>query len=271
MKRNKKENLLPYLEKQRAEKLAEMGSYLRHLREEQSLSLEEVAAKTKVQARLLNAIEEGNLEPLPEPIYIQGFIKRYADALGLDGAEFASVFPTGQSFQFLKASWRGLPTAPQLKPIHLYLVYILLIIVTGNSLSHLLKNSTMQASNQETEKNEPKKAIAPPPKSDNKPKPDSLALLSSNSSSNIPKSDKPLRVGVTLKEESWIRVVADGKTQFEGTLPSGTQRAWEAKEELIIRAGNAGGVLVTFNEKQAEPLGVSGQPETKRFKAGPQS
>ncbi|MCL1467169.1 helix-turn-helix domain-containing protein [Argonema galeatum] len=267
MKRNKKENLLPYLEKQRAEKLAEMGSYLRHLRQEQSLSLEEVAAKTKVQARLLNAIEEGNLEPLPEPVYIQGFIKRYADTLGLDGGEFASVFPTGQSFQFLKASWRVLPAVPQLKPIHLYLVYIFLIICAVNGLSGLVKNSAMQASNQETEK----KAIAPPPKSDNKPKPDSLALLSSTSSSNIPKSDKPLRVGVTLKEESWIRVVADGKTQFEGTLPSGTQRTWEAKEELIIRAGNAGGVLVTFNEKQAEPLGVSGQAETKRFKAGPQS
>lgn len=266
MKRNKKENLLPYLEKQRAEKLAEMGSYLRHLREEQSLSLEEVAAKTKVQARLLNAIEEGNLDPLPEPIYIQGFIKRYADALGLDGAEFASVFPTGQNFQFLKASWRGLPAVAQLKPIHLYLIYIFLIICAVNGLSQLVKNSAMQASNPETEK----KAIAPPPKPD-KPKPDSLALLSSNSSSNIPKSDKPLRVGVTLKEESWIRVVADGKTQFEGTLPEGTQRTWEAKEELIIRAGNAGGVLVTLNEKQAEPLGVSGQPETKRFKAGPQS
>lgn len=266
MKRNKKENLLPYLEKQRAEKLAEMGSYLRHLREEQSLSLKEVAAKTKVQARLLNAIEEGNLDPLPEPIYIQGFIKRYADALGLDGAEFASVFPIGQNFQFLKASWRGLPAVAQLKPIHLYLIYIFLIICAVNGLSQLVKNSAIQANNPETEK----KAIALPPKPD-KPKPDSLALLSSNSSSNIPKSDKPLRVGVTLKEESWIRVVADGKTQFEGTLPEGTQRTWEAKEELIIRAGNAGGVLVTLNEKQAEPLGVLGQPETKRFKASPQS
>ena len=267
MKRNEKENLLPYLEKQRAEKLAEMGSYLRHLREEQSLSLDEVAAMTKVQARLLNAIEEGNLEPLPEPVYIQGFVKRYADALGLDGAEFASVLPTAQSFQFLKPSWRSLPSVPRLKAIHLYLVYIFLIIGAVNGLSGLVKNSAMQASNQEPEK----KAIASPSKPDNKPKPDSLALLSSNSSSNNPKSDKPLRVGITLKEESWIRVVADGKTRFEGTLPEGTQRTWEAKEELIIRAGNAGGVLVTFNEKQAEPLGVSGKPETKSFKAGPQS
>ena len=138
MKRNKKkENLLPYLETQRAEKLAEMGSYLRHLRQEQSLSLEEVAAKTKVQARLLHAIEEGNLEPLPEPIFIKGFLKRYADTLGLDGEEFASIFPTGQSFQFLRPSWQKLPIA-QLRPIHLYMVYIFLIICAVSGLSNMV-------------------------------------------------------------------------------------------------------------------------------------
>ncbi|MBD2183340.1 helix-turn-helix domain-containing protein [Planktothrix sp. FACHB-1355] len=264
MKRNKKESLLPYLEKQRAEKLAEMGSYLRYLREEQSLSLDEVATKTKVQARLLSAIEEGNLDPLPEPVYIQGFIKRYADAVGLDGAEFASVFPTGGSFQPIGASWQKLPAA-QLKPIHLYLLYIFLVICAVSGLSQIVKNSAIQAS---AEKMDKPTASAPPAKPE-KPKSENLALVSSTSTKNIIRADKPVRVSVTLKEQSWIRVVSDGKKEFEGTLPEGTQRTWVAKQELIIRAGNAGGVLVTFNERQTEPLGSSSTPQTKSFKASP--
>ena len=266
MKRNKKkENLLPYLETQRAEKLAEMGSYLRHLRQEQSLSLEEVAAKTKVQARLLHAIEEGNLEPLPEPIFIKGFLKRYADTLGLDGEEFASIFPTGQSFQFLRPSWQKLPIA-QLRPIHLYMVYIFLIICAVSGLSNMVNKPgpQVEVSNPQTEKSA---VVPPPPPKPQSPKGESLALVSSASAAGINQQGEPVRVNITLKASSWIRVITDGKTAFEGVLSEGEQRTWVAKEELVVRAGNAGGVLIAFNEGEAKQLGDPGSTKTVTFKA----
>jgi hypothetical protein len=68
-----------------------------------------------------------------------------------------------------------------------------------------------------------------------------------------------VQIGVTLKEKSWIRVVADGKVQYEGELPQGSQRTWIAQGELTVKAGNAGGVLVSVNKQQAKQLGEPGK------------
>jgi len=75
------------------EQLRAIGTYLNQVRQEQALSLEEISAKTYIPLRLLKAIETGQEQPLPEPVFVQGFIRRYADLLGLDGMELAQKFP----------------------------------------------------------------------------------------------------------------------------------------------------------------------------------
>jgi cytoskeleton protein RodZ len=75
------------------EQLRAIGTYLSQIRQEQSRSLEDIAAKTYIPLRLLKAIEAGQEKPLPEPVFIQGFIRRYADALGLDGMDLSQKFP----------------------------------------------------------------------------------------------------------------------------------------------------------------------------------
>ncbi|XQQ06201.1 MAG: helix-turn-helix domain-containing protein [Leptolyngbya sp. IPPAS B-1204] len=75
------------------EQLRAIGSYLSQVRQEQERSLEDIAAKTYIPLRLLKAIEAGQDRPLPEPVFIQGFIRRYADALGLDGTDLSQRFP----------------------------------------------------------------------------------------------------------------------------------------------------------------------------------
>jgi cytoskeletal protein RodZ len=265
MKQEQQEHILSYLEQQRADKLAEMGSYLRHLREEQGLTLEEVAAKTKVQPRLLSAIEEGRLELLPEPIYIKGFIQRYADALGLNGAEFASVFPTAVGFQ-KKRSWLTLST-PQLKPVHLYLFYIFLVICAVTGLSRLIDSSPAPVSNVAGGRLSAAKSPAPLSSSKaGKPKAEGVEVASTAATAPVPKPGEPVRVAIEVKEESWLRVKVDGKTEYQGLLKKGEKRTWTAKQELSVRAGNAGGVIVAFNQEEAKPLGDLGQPKTVTFK-----
>ncbi|MGC1392983.1 MAG: helix-turn-helix domain-containing protein, partial [Coleofasciculaceae cyanobacterium] len=132
-----------HFQQEQVEILQELGSRLRQCRNAQDLPIEEVAAKTKIQARLLNAIEEGRLEQLPEPVYIQGFIKQFAEALGMNGAEFSSTFPTGSGLPLLRRhSWNHVPAA-QLRPIHLYGLYVLLVIGAVNGLSFLVRRSAM--------------------------------------------------------------------------------------------------------------------------------
>lgn len=250
-------------EKDLVDKLAEIGSQLRQVREQKLISIEQVAATTLIRPGLLRAIENGKLEHLPEPVYIQGFIRRFGDVLGLDGIELASSFPTKQVTQPTKPNWKQLPTTP-LRPVHLYLLYIVLIVAAVSGLSYFVNRSTNKAGTPSTSV-EP----ATPTKQEVKRQPESPQAKTPQTAPAS--TGKPVRVGVTLKVQSWIQVKADGKTEFEGILPSGTQRSWTADQQLVVRSGNAGGVLASFNDTPAKPLGELGVAETVTFTPQPSS
>ncbi|HEY9649803.1 MAG TPA: helix-turn-helix domain-containing protein, partial [Coleofasciculaceae cyanobacterium] len=194
-------------------KLEEIGARLRQARIEKSIALEDVAAQTRIQARLLNAIEQGRLDQLPEPVYIRGFIKRYAEALGLDGDELAYAFPGGSSLQKIRPSWRHIPVA-HLRPFHLYLFYIVLVIGSVNGLSYLVSRSAQEAMNAAGYQS-PAPQLPQPSNSLQPPSPEKNLGATKASDAKQFSQDGPVQVGVTLKEKSWIRVVADGKTTFE--------------------------------------------------------
>ena len=248
MKQSKNKHIVtPHQE--RAAKLASMGAELRRLRLEQSRSLQEVSAQTMIRSSQLQAIEEGRLEQLPEPVYVRGFLLRFANALGLDGYAFSRDFPIGQqdSRHRKRFYWGDLLAIFQLRSIHLYVLYLLLIVVSVRGLSQQLSRSGVQANNSGS-KSEP--AAMPAPNKE-PARGDELALTQPANAATA----KPVRVGLTFKEKSWVRIVADGKTEFEGTLLPGTQRTWEASRQLVVRAGNAGGVLVKVNNGQAKQMG----------------
>lgn len=72
--------------------LHELGTYLRQKRIEQSISLKQVASKTLIRSEVLQAIEDGKTEQLPEPIYLQNLIRHYANAIHADGEKLAKSF-----------------------------------------------------------------------------------------------------------------------------------------------------------------------------------
>ena len=244
--------------REQAERLAEMGTRLRELRQQQEIPLEVVAGRTRIQPRLLRAIEQGNLDDLPEPVYIHSFLRQYADAIGLNGVQFASEFPTTPgALPAIRQSWRSLPGA-QLRPMHLYLLYMVLIIGAVNGLSFLMKRS-VQAPVTTVELQAPPVSTATMgPVSPVKAKSSTKPVMTA-------KSQKPVRVDIRMTDESWMEVLVDGKTDYEGVLPQGTQRSWSAQKQVLIRAGNAGGVTVAYNEGEAKVLGQPGQVEEAAF------
>jgi cytoskeletal protein RodZ len=259
----------PSVEQQRAEKLAELGGQLWATRQERGLSLDEMVMMTRIPRRLLQAIEEGNLNELPEPIYIQGLIRQFADALGFNGVNFASAFPVGSNRVSLRPAWKITPMG-QLRPVHLYLLYILMIVSSVSGLSQLLSTGTTQASYSQGRE----KSKVQPVSDLNKVQKTQLQEVKSVSDKILSTSntnDLPVQIGVTVKEKSWIRVVADGKTVFEDDLPEGTQRIWKAEKQLTVRAGNAGGVMVSVNKEQAKPMGDPGKVEEVIVAAKPRT
>jgi transcriptional regulator with XRE-family HTH domain len=71
------------------EPLASIGSQLRAAREEKGLTLEDIAAQTRIPRRHLESLEISDWERLPAPTYTTGFAKSYASAVGLDRTEIA--------------------------------------------------------------------------------------------------------------------------------------------------------------------------------------
>ena len=89
------------------EQLVYVGSYLKTIRTRQGLSLQQVAQRTHIQPCQLRAIETGNWMKLPEAIYVKGFLKKYAQSLGLDGqavADKVCVEPANFNPQWLNQS-----------------------------------------------------------------------------------------------------------------------------------------------------------------------
>jgi cytoskeletal protein RodZ len=73
---------------------AQVGQYLRALREHRGLSLAQVADETRVRRLYLNALEEGEHGPLPSRPFAIGYVRSYARALGVDGDEIVARFRT---------------------------------------------------------------------------------------------------------------------------------------------------------------------------------
>ncbi|KZN26550.1 helix-turn-helix domain-containing protein [Chlamydia pecorum] len=73
--------------------LLHLGEIFRSRREEQSLSLKDVEAATSIRCSCLEAIEQGYLGKLISPVYAQGFIKKYASYLGLNGEKLLQEHP----------------------------------------------------------------------------------------------------------------------------------------------------------------------------------
>src|SRR5690606_13898422 len=69
-----------------------VGEILRRGREHYNLSLNDVEAALRIRASQLGAIEQGRLDLLPGRVYAVGFVRAYAEYLGLDGGRIVQLF-----------------------------------------------------------------------------------------------------------------------------------------------------------------------------------
>jgi cytoskeletal protein RodZ len=122
----------------KAKKLAELGATLRKIREKNNISLERVAIFTMIRSHLLDAIESGDIGKLPEPVYAQGLIKRYAEVLGVDITPYSDLFTTESTKTEPMKSVRPNWWMSKIRPFHLYLLYIIVIVAAVNSLSQII-------------------------------------------------------------------------------------------------------------------------------------
>jgi len=72
----------------------EIGSSLRAARMRQELELSQAEHDTRIRAKYLRALEDERFDVLPGPAYTKGFLRTYADYLGLDAQPFIDEYNT---------------------------------------------------------------------------------------------------------------------------------------------------------------------------------
>ncbi len=93
--------------------MADIGSLLRETRIRKKIDITTVEDATKIRAKYLRALEAEQFDQLPGHTYIKGFLRTYADSLGMDGQlyvdEYNSRYVAGEEEHPLRA--RRVPTA----------------------------------------------------------------------------------------------------------------------------------------------------------------
>ena len=221
------------------------GERLRTAREQKKLSLDDVAAQTRIPQRHLTAIETGDWDSLPAPTYTIGFAKSYASAVGLDRTEIGNQLREEMGGQRFAANSTDVfePADPaRTMPKSLVIGAIVAVIVLIAVMSWLNQRSLEQpepASNATGTE-----APAPPPSA---PQPTATTTPAT--------AQGPVVVGATAPV--WLQVSEKGgATLYSGTLqPGQTYTVPATAAAPVLKTGKPEALKITVGSTVAAPVG----------------
>lgn len=243
-----------------------LGQILRNKREERGITLKDVETVLSIRVKYLEALELGNYTIIPGEVYVKGFLRNYANYLGLNAEEMVQLYKKEQqpSANTEIEMTEEQAADPERKPVKrtgftftfsLGVAFLLLIIAGTTYFVYMMQNESPQNTNippintapvpqapapQAPAPQVPSTAITPPPQNIAKPIPQNIKL------------------SMKATEDCWVQVVADGTETFKGFLKRGDSKTWQANKQMEITLGNAGGVDITYNDQPQAPLGESG-------------
>ena len=241
---------------------------LRRARLDQGIDLATVAARTKIKARYLQAIEAGDPKSLPGGFFYKSFAHQYATFLGVDAgaidAEIDRVLsPDAPPPSPMPAQQRDVQLSPGSRGARKYFSYaaLVLILVACSGIDDWWHESRAAAK----EKTESRAQLAENTRGRRTPGPATgrVSLASVSQVGAGPAAAAPAGSGVelalTATEETWLSVSSDGTPVFSGLLEANQTKIIEGKELAELRVGNAAGLEVRLNGKPLGPLGAHGQ------------
>ena len=84
---------------------------------------------------------------------------------------------------------------------------------------------------------------------------------------SAPTVPAPFTVGIQAREDSWVQITVDGKEIMRDMLSASSHKAVAAQKEVVVRAGNVGGLDFSFNGKPLPAQGELDEVKTLTFGA----
>lgn len=117
-----------------------VGRYLRERREARNMSIEEVARATRVPISSVERIESDQYDELPGEVFVRGFLRSYAKAVGLDPDEVLARYTASRRVAWVTPLPISSPTRPaRSRRYGVAIAFVLLLILFTLALSIVLK------------------------------------------------------------------------------------------------------------------------------------
>ena len=198
----------------------EIGNSLREARLRQQLDFAELEQQTKIRSKYLQALEDEHFDVLPAPTYVKGFLRNYADALGLEGQlyvdEYNSRFVTGEEETPLRPRDYQRRPRPQSYGPRFQTRAVVLVLGAIAGVVVLVIAAAKFGSN------------------DNPKVPGLNTTASKAAKQRHRVATRPMaRLVLTATNgDSWVLVRAGGVQRFQGTITQGHQLAFTRKPNL---------------------------------------
>lgn len=226
------------------------GDWLRRQREMREISLRDIADRTKISLRYLEAMEADRFDLLPAAVFAKGFLREYARYVGLSPDDVVNHYlsvnhPEEQestSKDDNKVRTKPRPVDPGQPPVRrnwssgllLALVAFILLILVSLAVWYMDRHHAEPAASRQAP---PSSVVVPPAPA---PKP-ALAATAP------PQPSAPLQVSLDFTQDCWVEAVIDGKNRSSELRVQGEALQLEAEKSVSLTLGNAGAVEVQVN------------------------
>jgi cytoskeletal protein RodZ len=218
--------------------LFEIGNSLREARLRQGFELPRVEADTKIRSKYLRALEDERFEVLPGETYVKGFLRTYAEYLGLDGQLYLDEYNSRFAREEEPAPPASSTRRPRSRRLESNLVFVALAAIVAVTILFVIawRYGTGQA--QPADLLDGRQATQPAQAPTDDPS-DTPVTSTEAAPASAPRARARL-VLTAVRGDCWLQVragSASGELLYEGTLQQGQTQRFTRWTKLWIQFG----------------------------------
>ncbi len=264
------------------------GNYLKSIRDEKGISIDQIVRESKIPLDILIAIENEDRERLPDDVFIRGFIRIYSEITGADADLAITLFNDREGHEVKRKNKDNSPgdrtpeTSPLLKQIVMILVFLGIVLGSYFGIQYMSNSHTDETvpvvdaplpesddiprEEDTAEQDVPETVVTEPSVSEEKnleTEETTITVPDEPEEEEIQEPEKPeptvLKLNIKCIEKTWLKIIADGEKPVEHVMKIGDTLNLEAQTDYNILIGNASGVKLELDGKHIPVPGKSGQ------------
>jgi cytoskeletal protein RodZ len=264
-----------------------VGDILKKRREELGRDLRDISDILKIKCDYLRSIEDEAFDKLPEPVYVRGYIREYAEFLNIDTETVLNAYTQQVLAPVTENKTAAEGEAPQVKKTRtrryaipfLLVLFALITLFLFSPLSPLQHDTSSPPSKKDEISRSVAESAPETPLSEAETITPSMNSVLEESPQPpagpqkdlLPVMDTPHVLEITADDITWLAITIDEAAPREVTMNPGETLKVNANKNIHLKIGNAGGVKLVFDGKEIGKLGQKGEvitmnlPEDRSF------